>query len=128
MGPLMTGLPSRVGNHSARLPPAGLVRMAAGPLPPPDSVTPDGTAAGCQVPPGPRRRFALTGAQRPRCQTRTGSGLVVIVKVPSGFALVIDVAVVADITVTGRRDLRAEALAASIAASCGAMAILLAAW
>jgi hypothetical protein len=87
-------------------------------VPPVDSVTGSTAAAGL-TPPLLRTSLALTGTQVPCCCTRTGSALIVAVKVPFGLATVCDVLVVSGPTRTGRPVALARASAALDAAACG---------
>ncbi len=93
--------------------------VAIGPLPPPENVRAEGTAVGASVPSG----FAFNVASMPRQFpsapfTRSGTGLVSVLSVPSGLAKVRLLPVVRRSTVTGLPVLFALACAARTAEVC----------
>jgi len=83
-----------------------------GPLPPPDRMIRSGTAVGTNEPSAWARSVGSTGTHEPLRSTRAGVVVIVVVNVPSGLALVVEVCDVSASTVIASPDLAAAALAA----------------
>ncbi|MGY0460321.1 hypothetical protein ACW14Y_08635 [Kitasatospora sp. cg17-2] len=75
--------------------------VANGPVPPPETFTPDGVAFGEKLPSPLRTSAVSTSAHAPPLFTRTGRRLLVRTSLPSGRATVVDVSDVSSSTVTG---------------------------
>lgn len=114
VSPVTVGAGNGNGSVKAMLVPSSWVRVASGPLPPPDSRTAFGVALGDSVPSAAAVSVASTGTQVPSRRTRTGSSDVVAVKVPSGSAWTVEISVVALSTGTAWPEATASARAAAI--------------
>ncbi|MFE9468172.1 hypothetical protein ACFYNW_31715 [Streptomyces virginiae] len=114
------GFGSGKGALRASFLPSAVVMVAIGPVPPPDRLSLDGTAAGDTVPSALARRVASTACQLPDWfLTRCGIEEESVVSVPLGVANVWELAVVRCSMRTGLPLFLARALAASTAPASG---------
>lgn len=105
---------------SASFLPSVVVMVAMGPVPPPERLSRDGTAAGDTLPSALARSVASMACHVPEAiLTRCGTGEVSVVRVPFGVAKVWELAVVRCSMRTGLPLFLALALAASTAPASG---------
>lgn len=83
--------------------PSDVVMVAIGPLPPPEKLRAEPTAVGVTVPSALLRSVASTGRQEPSAPlARSGTGVELVVRVPSGLAEVCELAPVSASMTTAR--------------------------